>query len=138
MRIVFYVWKIKVEFWFKAFIKIVAIFDLQIVKNIIYNPNPKFSIFYKNLLGFKILFTGICTGITLRQGYNTANKFVGTATTFQVHDVHLENLFTESRKTQDMKKGWALVRNEFNLIKNFNPNLVSFYKDAYKHLFQNC
>jgi len=35
----------------------------------------------------KVIFTGICVGITMRQGYNTASKYIGGPMSTQVQEL---------------------------------------------------
>ena len=42
----------------------------------------------------KVLFIGICIGITMRQGYNTANKFNKSPISTQVLEIPLQGKWT--------------------------------------------
>ena len=38
----------------------------------------------------QVIFLGICVGITLRQGYNTANKYIQSPQSIQVQEISLQ------------------------------------------------
>ena len=38
----------------------------------------------------KVIFTGICVGITMRQGYNTASKYIGGPMSTQVQELPMK------------------------------------------------
>ena len=38
----------------------------------------------------KVIFIGICVGITMRQGYNTASKYMGSPMSTQVQELALQ------------------------------------------------
>ena len=44
-------------------------------------------------LDLKIIFTGLCVGLTLRQGYNSAAKFAATPMASQIREVPLKGKF---------------------------------------------
>ena len=45
----------------------------------------------------KVIFTGICIGITMRQGYNTASKYMRSPMSTQVQEIALQGKYSESQ-----------------------------------------
>ena len=41
----------------------------------------------------QVIFLGICVGITLRQGYNTANKYIQSPQSIQVQKKSLQGIY---------------------------------------------